>query len=131
MGYDGCIAYTFIGGQNKHWHGVPEGVVEAVRTGLEYVKPSVLVRILNEVPRKLLQSRGYPDYLHLTGHSVGEFYKPIIADFIEYRLEPGMVFAYEPAVYLPGKSGVRVEPHIPVTSQGYQILAEYHRRLFN
>jgi len=99
MGYDGCIAYTFIAGQNKYWHGVPEGVVEAVRTGLEYVKPSVLVRILDEVPRKLLQSRGYPDYLHLTGHAVGEFYKPVIVDFIEYRLEPGMVFAYEPAVY--------------------------------
>jgi len=106
-------------------------VVEAIGTGLEYVKPGIPVRILDEVHRKLLQSRGYPDYLHLPVHSVGRFYKLVIADFIEYKVESGMVFAYEPAVYLPEKGGARVEPHILVTSQGYQILAEYHRRLFN
>jgi len=58
------------------------------------VKPGIPVRILDEVHRKLLQSRGYPDYLHLPIHSVGRFYKPVIADFIEYRVESGMVFAY-------------------------------------
>ncbi len=131
MGYDGCIAYTFIVGQNRYWHGVLEDVVEAIRTGLEQVKPGIPVRILDEVPRKLLQSRGYPDYPHLTGHPVGGFYKPVIADFIEYRLELDMVFAYEPAVYLLGKGGVRIEPHILVTSQGHQVLTEYHRKLFN
>jgi len=131
MGYDGCIAYTFIAGQNKYWQRVLEDVVEAIRSGLKHVKLGIPVRILDEAPRKLLQSRGYPDYPHLTGHPIGVFYKPVIADFIEYKLEPDMVFAYEPAVYLPGKGGVRVEPHILVTSQGYQILTEYHRRLFN
>jgi len=106
-------------------------VVEAIGTGLEHVKPGIPVRILDEVHRKLLQSRGYPDYPHLTGYPIGGFYKPVIANFIEYKVESGMVFAYEPAVYLLGKSGARVEPHILVTSQEYQILAEYHRRLFN
>lgn len=131
MGYDGCIAYTFIVGQNEYWQRVLEDVVEAIRTGLEYVKPGIPVRILDEAPRKFLQSRGYLDYPHLTGHPIGGFYKPVIAGFIEYKLEPGMVFAYEPAVYLPGKGGVRVEPHILITSHGHQILTEYHRRLFN
>ncbi len=131
MGYDGCVAYTFIAGQNRYWHRVLEDVVEAIKAGLEQAKPGIPVRILDEVPRKHLQSRGYPDYPHLTGHPVGGFYKPVIADFIGYRLELGMVFAYEPAVYLPGKGGVRIEPHILVTSQGYRVLTEYHRRLFS
>ena len=131
MGYDGCVAYTFIMGQNRYWHRVLEDVIEAIRAGLEQVKPSIPVRILDEVPRKHLQSCGYPDYPHLTGHTVGGFYKPVIASFIEYKLEPGMVFAYEPAVYLPRKGGVRIEPHILVTSQGHQVLTEYHRKLFN
>jgi len=129
MGYDGCVAHTFIVGQNKYWHGVLEDVVEAIRAGLEHVKPGIPVRLLDEIPRKLLQSRGYPDYPHLTGHPVGGFYKPVIASFIEYRLEPGMVFAYEPAVYLPGKGGVRIEPHILVTSQGQQVLTEYYSEI--
>jgi len=131
MGYDGCVAYTFIAGRNEYWQRVLEDVVEAARTGLEHVELGVPVRILDEIPRKLLQSRGYPDYPHLTGHPVGGFYKPVIADFIEYRLELGMVFAYEPAVYLPGRGGVRIEPHILVTSQGHQVLTEYHRKIFN
>ena len=131
MGYDGCVAYTFIVGQNKYWHRVLEDVVEAVKTGLAQMKPGIPVRILDEVPRKLLQSRGYPDYPHLTGHPVGGFYKPVIADFIEYKLEPDMVFAYEPAVYFPGRGGVRIESHILVTNQGYKVLTEYHRKLFN
>lgn len=106
-------------------------MVEAIGTELEHVKPGIPVRILDEVPRKLLQSCGYPDYPHLTGHPIGGFYKPVMANFIEYKFEPGMVFAYEPAVYLLGKSGVLVEPHILVTSQEHQILTEHHRRLFN
>lgn len=114
MGYNGCIAYTFIAGRNQYWHKVLDDVIEAVRAGLERVKPGAPARVLDKVPRKLLKELNYPDYPHLTGHPVGGFYKPVIASFIEYRLEPGMVFAYEPAVYLPGKGGVRVEP--PYTS---------------
>ena len=131
MGYDGCVAHTFIAGRNTYWERILEDVVEAIRAGLEQAKPGTPAKVLDEAPLKLLRERGYPDYPHLTGHPVGGFYRPIIADFIEYRLEPGMVFAYEPAVYLRGKGGVRIEPHILVTSQGHQVLTEYHRKLFN
>ncbi len=42
---------------------------------------------------------------HTQPRTLQGFYKPVIADLIEYKLEPGMVLAYEPAVYLPGKEG--------------------------
>ena len=86
------------------------------------------MKVLDEVPRDLLKKRGYPDYPHLTGHPIGGFYRPVIASFIDYSLEPGMVFAYESAIYIPGRGGIRIEPHILVSNQGYDILTEYHKK---
>ncbi len=129
MGYDGCVAYTFIAGQSRYWEEVLEKVKQALQLGLEHVKPGTPVRVLDEVPRRELERNGLPSYPHLTGHPVGGFYKPVIADFIDYSLEPGMVFAYEPAVYMPGRGGVRIEPHVLVTRDGYEVLTEFHRRM--
>jgi len=129
MGYDGCAAYTYIVGRNAYWERALNDVLEAIKIGLKHVKPGTPVKTLDLAPREYLATRGYPSYPHLTGHPIGGFYKPVIAEFIDYNLEEGMVFAYEPAVYLPGKGGIRVEPHILVTSQGYKILTEYHRKI--
>lgn len=129
MGYDGCIAHTFIAGRNKYWEEVLEKVKQAVLLGLKHVKPGTPVHVLDELPRKELKRHNLPDYPHLTGHPIGGFYKPVIADFIDYSLEANMVFAYEPAAYIPGKGGVRIEPHVLVTSSGYEILTELHKKL--
>jgi Xaa-Pro aminopeptidase len=127
MGYDGCIAYTFIAGQNKYWKDIFEKVKHALWLGLEHARPKVPVRILDEIPRSVLKREGLPNYPHLTGHPIGGFYKPVIADFIDYKLETNMVFAYEPATYIPGKGGVRIEPHILITKDDYEILTEFHK----
>ncbi len=126
MGYDGCIAHTFVAGRNKYWEEIIEKVKQAVHLGLEHVKPGTPVKTLDEIPRRELRRQGLPDYPHLTGHPVGGFYKPVIAGFIDYTLEANMVFAYEPSTYIQGKGGVRIEPHILVTSHGYKILTEFH-----
>ncbi len=97
---------------------------------LEEAKPGTLISVLDEIPRKELRKQGLPDYPHLSDHLIGGFYKPVIADFINYKLEANMVFVYEPTVYVHGKEGVRIEPHIlitSITSNGYEILTEFHR----
>ena len=129
MGYDGCVAHTFIAGRSSYWEKVTEDVAEALRSGLRRAEPGVPVKVLDETPRSILKERGYPDYPHLTGHPIGGFYKPVIADFIDYELEPGMVFAYEPAVYLTERGGVRIEPHVLITRHGPLVLTEYHRQV--
>ncbi|MCE4607747.1 MAG: aminopeptidase P family protein [Caldisphaeraceae archaeon] len=53
MGYDGCIAYTFIVGQNAYWERILEDMVEVIRAGLEQMKPGTPARVLDEVSLKL------------------------------------------------------------------------------
>ncbi len=128
MGYDGCVAHTVVCGRDRFWEGVIETVREALVKGLERAKAGSLARILDEVPRRELSKRNLPNYPHLSGHPIGGFYKPVIASFIDYPLERNMVFAYEPATYIPRKGGVRIEPHIRVTERGSEILTPLHRR---
>ncbi len=129
MGYDGCIAHTFIAGRNQYWEDIIEKVTNALSHALENAKPGIPVSILDKLPREELRKHGLPDYPHLSGHPIGGFYKPVIAGFVSYRLETNMVFAYEPAVYIQGKGGVRIEPHILITSNGHEILTEFHSEL--
>ncbi len=129
MGYDGCAAHTFIAGQSRYWEDILEKVKQALELGLDHAKPGTPVRILDEVPRSELKKHSFPEYPHLTGHPIGGFYKPVIAEFIDYTLETNMVFAYEPAVYIPNRGGVRIEPHVLITSSSYETLTEFHREL--
>ena len=129
MGYYGCIAHTFIVGQSRYWEDIIEKVSHALFLGLEEAKPGTHVSVLDEIPRRELRKHSLPDYPHLSGHPIGGFYKPVIADFVNYRLETNMVFAYEPAVYVHGKGGVRIEPHVLITPSGHEILTEFHREV--
>jgi len=129
MGYDGCIANTFIVGRSEYWEEIINKVIHLLHLGLKQARPGTQVRVLDDIPRNELKKQGLPDYPHLTGHPIGGFYKPVIADFINYKLETNMVFAYEPAIYIPGKGGVRIEPHILITKNGYEILTKFHKAL--
>ncbi len=131
MGYDGCVAHTLVAGRSEYWEGVIEKILEALRAGLDTAKPGTPVRDLDEAPRRVLTEASLPDYPHLSGHPIGGFYKPVIADFIGYALEENMVSAYEPATYIPGKGGVRIKPHILITAATHRVLTPVHKQLLH
>ena len=40
-------------------------------------------------------------------------------------VEPGMTFSIEPGIYLPGRSGVRIEDLVLVSEDGVEVLNSY------
>ena len=95
-----------------------EAVLEANRRGRQAAVAGALARDVDHAARSWLEQAGYgPFFIHRTGHGLGmEIHEaPWITAESDTRLEPGMVFSVEPGVYLPGKSGVRIEDIVVVT----------------
>ena len=81
--------------------------------------------------RQSVQDAGYEPYPHHTGHGVGVSYHegPRIVSYESMLLEPGMVIALEPGVYVPGVGGARMEDVVLVTADGCEVLTRHLRAL--
>lgn len=100
-------------------------VEEARNQAFAAIKPGVPSSDVDRAARKVISDSGYGDYFgHSTGHGVGlEVHElPAISFQQSQPLEPGMVFSVEPAIYLPGRYGIRLEDVVVVTPDGYRLL---------
>jgi Xaa-Pro aminopeptidase len=62
--------------------------------------------------------------VHNTGHGIGlEVHEaPQISSNSTDLLQEGMVFTVEPAVYLPGRFGVRIEDMVLITKTSSEVI---------
>ena len=72
-----------------------------------------------------------PTYPHHTGHGIGAAWseEPRITPYNEMRIEEGMVLALEPAIYLPGWGGIRLEHVFAVGATDNEILTRFEHTL--
>ena len=128
-GYWGDNAGThFVGGEPPAELARAYQVVRAaLQRGVEAVRPGLQAGELDGLLRKEIESHGYPIYPHHSGHGLGAQYheEPRIVPYNKMTLEPGMVLALEPGVYLPGIGGVRLEDVVLVTSDGHRLLTKH------
>lgn len=128
-GYWGDNAAThFVGEPSPGHRKVYDVVLEALEKGLEAVKPGVKARELDALLRQYIEAKGYPVYPHHSGHGIGVTYheEPRIVPYNELTLQPGMVLALEPGVYLPEEGlGVRLEDVVLVTQDGCEVLTHH------
>jgi Xaa-Pro aminopeptidase len=102
-------------------------VRDALRRGVEAVRPGVRAADLDGMLRAAIQDAGYPVYPHHSGHGIGTSYheEPRIVPYNTLTLQPGMVVALEPGIYVPDTGGVRLEDVVLVTGDGCELLTTH------
>lgn len=119
---------------------VPEKAYAAHQVCLEIqeeiaqvAKPGVLCESLYQMALERIQKAGLSDYFmgitqqaKFIGHGIGlEINEaPVLAPRMKLELQPGMVFALEPKVVLPGIGPVGVENSWAVTADGLEKLTQ-------
>ncbi len=113
-----------VGRPSRFYKKVYETVQAAQVAALKMVKAGIEFRRVDAAARKIIGKSNLPVYGHGTGHGVGlEVHEaPALSKKSKGKLEAGMVITIEPAAYVPGKLGVRLEDDILVTADGYKML---------
>lgn len=100
-------------------------VRDAQEKAINIVKPGAKIADVDNTARAHIAEMGYGKYFgHATGHGIGlEVHEdPTVSGISEGVIKSGMVFTVEPAIYLPGIGGVRIEDMVLVTGEGREVL---------
>ncbi|MFC1674904.1 M24 family metallopeptidase [Candidatus Omnitrophota bacterium] len=103
-----------------------EIVLAAQERAIKSIRPATKMRIVDSAARQYITRRGYGGFFgHNLGHGIGldVHEEPCISSREESKLSAGMLFTVEPAVYLPGKFGIRIEDVALVTGRGCEVLS--------
>jgi Xaa-Pro dipeptidase len=109
-------------------------VFDAVRRALEFAitacRPGAVSGDVDRRVREQLADFG-PTYQHHTGHGIGAAWseEPRLVPYNTRRIEEGMVLAVEPAVYLQGWGGIRLEDVFVVRATGNEVLTKFEHTL--
>ncbi len=93
---------------------------------IEQIKPGKATGEIDHAARQYITQKGFGRFFsHNLGHGVGlEIHEePHISTKGNSLLRPGMLFTVEPAIYLPGKFGMRIEDMVLVTKTGCEVLS--------
>ena len=121
---------VFVGSPDRVTRERFDAIRQALHEGIALCRPGVVAKEVDRQVRDMLSAHG-PTYGHHTGHRIGAAWseEPRITPYCEERLEEGMVLALEPALYLPGWGGIRLEHTFRVGAQGNEILTEFEHTL--
>jgi Xaa-Pro aminopeptidase len=127
-----CTRTVATGAVDGEAREIYELVLDAQLAALDEVKPGVVGRELDSVPRAAIIAGGHGEHFgHGLGHGVGlEVHEaPRLSQPSEAVLAPGNVVTVEPGIYIPGRFGVRIEDLVVVTDDGREILTSISKEL--
>jgi Xaa-Pro aminopeptidase len=115
----------FVGQPDQRSAEIMKVVQEAVNTVIDKIKPGLLAREVDRMARQVVEKYGYGEYFnHQLGHGIGlQFHEaPWLHPASDEVLEPGMAVAIEPAIYIDGWGGFRIEDNLVITEDGCEVI---------
>ena len=100
-------------------------VKTAKSRSIKKIRAGAVIKNVDKAAREYIDKKGYGKYFrHGLGHGVGlnVHEKPFIHPKNEETLKENMVITVEPAIYIPGKFGIRLEDLAVVKKNNCQIL---------
>jgi Xaa-Pro dipeptidase len=121
---------VFVGEPDAETRRRFDAVRRALHEGIALCRPGAVAREVDRRVRDLLAEHG-PTYPHHTGHGIGAAWseEPRITPYNDMAIEEEMVLALEPAIYLPGWGGIRLEHVFVVRAGGNEILTQFEHTL--
>ncbi|MFA5410307.1 MAG: aminopeptidase P family protein [Candidatus Omnitrophota bacterium] len=127
LGYKSDLTRVFfLGKMNTLSKRIYAIIKEAQSRAIRKIKPGSPVNEVDRAARQYITERGYGGFFsHNTGHGIGlEVHEaPHISGRENKVFKEGMVLSVEPAIYLPGKFGIRIEDMVVVTRKGTQLIS--------
>jgi Xaa-Pro aminopeptidase len=120
----------FVGSATDEQARVYETAVAAQQAALSAIRPGVTAEEVHLAAEEVYRSAGHgPAYR--TGRGIGCSFleEPQIKGGDRTRLMPGMTFAVDGGITVPGEFGARVGDSILVTDEGFEYLTDYPRGL--
>jgi Xaa-Pro aminopeptidase len=131
-GYWTDITRTYcLGEPDARRRAMYEAIFAARAAALAAIQPGARAATVDRAARDVLAERGFGDHFtHGVGHSLGFSaismeYPPRLHPASDDRLEIGMTFNLEPAIYIKGYGGMRHCDVVTLTGDGAEVLTPF------
>ncbi len=114
---------------SDEWQKAHQACMEAQDAALKVIKDGAEARAVDEAARAVMTKHGFGSaFKHGLGHGFGfqainHAAAPVLHPASHAVLRSGMVHNMEPAVYLEGKGGIRLNDNVAVRSNGNEVLS--------
>lgn len=129
-GYWAELTRTFFAGTiSDEWRKAHQACVAAQSAALRHIRAGASARGIDGAARTVMQQAGFGSaFKHGLGHGFGfqainHSAAPVLHPASHAVLQSDMVHNMEPAVYLDGKGGMRLNDNIAVRADGYEVLS--------
>lgn len=116
-----CFA---VGRVNSFYSKVYQAVLASQTNAINMLKSGIKAKKADLAAKEIIKQSKLPPYGHGLGHGIGlEVHeRPVVSFLSKDVLRQGSVITVEPAVYLAGKFGIRIEDDVLITDRGCEIL---------
>ncbi len=129
-GYWAELTRTFFAGEvSEEWRRAHETCLQAQEAALHVIRAGIGGKEADEAARNVMRAAGFGDaFKHGLGHGFGfqainHGAEPILHPASASVLRAGMTHNMEPAVYLDGVGGIRLNDNVAVLADGNELLS--------